>query len=96
VVSAADAEGHAVAVVGAVDVVPAKVAAERAGAHDVPASPRHSRQSRPDGTKHNLLCLSLFPVAACCHACDHVAHDLLDVGQTEFFLAEQRQLAAVL
>src|SRR5215470_5705298 len=36
-VAAADAAGHAVAIVGAVDVVPAGVAAERAGAPDVAA-----------------------------------------------------------
>src|SRR6266436_6521534 len=36
-VAAADPAGHALAIVGAVDVIPARVTAERACAHDVPA-----------------------------------------------------------
>lgn len=51
--------------------------------------------SDPDGTEHNLLGLPLFPIAVRCRAHDHVAHDLLDDGQTEFFLAEQGQLTTV-
>lgn len=49
----------------------------------------------PDGTEHDLLSVSLLPVALRGDACDHIPHSFLDDGQVEFFLAQQSQLAAV-
>jgi hypothetical protein len=46
--------------------------------------------------KHDLVGISLLPVAAFGHTGDHIVHDLHHDGHAELFLAEQGQFAAVL